>query len=95
MRGAIIKSPTDLVIGLAAVPGAFLFQAAWRLAGPSRGLQTLAVCLLIAPAYVIFAIGMMFLIANFFPWFSWGVLWPLILVAIGLLIVLSVMRRRQ
>jgi len=40
-------------------------------------------------------IGVLVLLAqlNVFWWFSWGTLWPLILVAIGALIILSVRRR--
>ena len=39
--------------------------------------------------------GILFLLANFnlFWWFNWGNLWPLILVAIGVLIILSARRR--
>ena len=39
--------------------------------------------------------GILFLLASFnlFWWFNWGNLWPLILVAIGVLIILSARRR--
>jgi len=44
---------------------------------------------------LIIVIGLLFLLGSFdlFWWFSWGNLWPLILVAIGLLIILSTRRR--
>ena len=40
--------------------------------------------------------GLVFLASNFiniFSWFNWSVLWPLILVAIGALVILSSIRR--
>jgi acetyltransferase-like isoleucine patch superfamily enzyme len=52
-----------VVIGVSAVPGALLFQAAWSWAQPHRLLGTVLVCLLIAPGYVIFAVGMVVLSA--------------------------------
>jgi len=44
---------------------------------------------------LIIVIGLLFLLDSFnlFWWFSWGNLWPLILVAVGLLIILSTRRR--
>ncbi len=44
---------------------------------------------------IIIVIGLLFLLGSFnlFWWFSWGNLWPLILVAVGLLIILSTRRR--
>ena len=44
---------------------------------------------------VLIIIGILFLLGSFnlFWWFSWGTLWPLILVAIGVLIILSARRR--
>ncbi len=44
---------------------------------------------------LIIVIGLLFLLGSFnlFWWFSWGNLWPLILVAVGLLIILSTRRR--
>lgn len=44
---------------------------------------------------VLIIIGILFLLGSFnlFWWFNWGTLWPLILVAIGVLIILSARRR--
>ncbi len=44
---------------------------------------------------IIIVLGVIFLLGSFdfFWWFSWGNLWPLVLVAIGMLIILSVRRR--
>lgn len=35
---------------------------------------------------IVMIIGILFLAANFFPWFGWGKMWPLILIIFGLLI---------
>jgi len=44
---------------------------------------------------LIIVLGLLFLLGSFdfFWWFSWGNLWPLILVAVGLLIIFSTRRR--
>jgi len=45
---------------------------------------------------IIIVFGLIFLLSSFFNifwWFSWSYLWPLILVAIGALIILSSIRR--
>jgi len=44
---------------------------------------------------ILIVVGILFLLGSFnlFWWFDWGNLWPLILVAIGLLIILSTRRR--
>lgn len=44
---------------------------------------------------IIIVLGILFLLGSFdlFWWFHWGNLWPLILVAIGVLIILSTRRR--
>jgi phage shock protein C len=42
---------------------------------------------------ILIVIGVFFLIASFFAWLSWKFLWPLILIAIGLLIIFGVRRR--
>jgi len=44
---------------------------------------------------ILIIIGILFLLGSFnlFWWFHWGTLWPLILVAIGVLIILSARRR--
>ncbi len=44
-------------------------------------------------AVLLIVIGVIFLLANFFAWLSWKYLWPLILIAIGLLIIFG--RRRK
>lgn len=40
-------------------------------------------------------IGVSFLLREYLPDFDWGLVWPLVLVGIGALIVVSSMRRRQ
>jgi len=44
---------------------------------------------------ILIVVGILFLLGSFnlFWWFDWGNLWPLILVAIGVLIILSARRR--
>ncbi len=44
-------------------------------------------------AVLLIVIGLLFLLGNFIPWFSWFRLWPLILIVIGLLIIFGVRRR--
>ena len=41
-------------------------------------------------------LGIIFLLSNFglFWWFRWGILWPLVVLAIGVLIILSTKKRR-
>jgi len=45
---------------------------------------------------ILIVLGILFLLGNFniFRWFNWGNLWPLVLVAIGVLIIFSVRKRR-
>ena len=45
---------------------------------------------------ILIVLGMLFLLGSFnlFWWFRWSTLWPLILVAIGVLIIFSVRKRR-
>ena len=45
---------------------------------------------------ILIVLGILFLLGsfNFFWWFNWGNLWPLILVAIGALIIFSTRRRK-
>ncbi len=38
---------------------------------------------------ILIFIGIIFLFANFFPWFSWGKLWPAVLIFFGLLILVG------
>jgi phage shock protein PspC (stress-responsive transcriptional regulator) len=42
---------------------------------------------------IIIIIGIIFLLRNFFHWFSWDYIWPVILIAIGLLVIFT--RRRS
>lgn len=42
---------------------------------------------------IIIIIGLIFLLQNFWHWFSWHYLWPVILIAIGLLVIFA--RRRS
>ncbi len=42
---------------------------------------------------IIVVIGVIFLLGNFFSWLSWKFLWPLFIVAIGLLIIFGTRRR--
>ena len=42
---------------------------------------------------ILIIFGIIFLLGNIFWWFNWGHLWPLILIAIGLLIILG--RKRK
>lgn len=44
---------------------------------------------------ILIVLGILFLVGsfNFFWWFHWGNLWPLILVAIGVLIIVSTKRK--
>ncbi len=46
---------------------------------------------------ILIALGVLFLLGSFnlFWWFHWGNLWPLIIVAIGVLIIVSARRRRH
>ena len=45
---------------------------------------------------ILIVLGSFFLLGSFniFRWFNWGNLWPLVLVAIGVLIIFSVRKRR-
>jgi len=45
---------------------------------------------------ILIVLGVLFLMGslNLFPWFHWGYLWPLILVAVGLIIIFSARRKK-
>ena len=45
---------------------------------------------------ILIVLGVLFLMGslNLFSWFHWGYLWPLILVAVGLIIIFSARRRK-
>ena len=36
------------------------------------------------PAIILFVIGVFFLVGNFAPWFTWGKLWPVLLIVVAL-----------
>ncbi|MHB0884469.1 MAG: PspC domain-containing protein [Bacillota bacterium] len=42
--------------------------------------------------WVLLGLGLLFLLRNFIPWFSWGLFWPLILVGFGVYILYSATR---
>jgi phage shock protein PspC (stress-responsive transcriptional regulator) len=42
---------------------------------------------------ILVVIGVIFLLNSLFSWLSWGRLWPLILIAIGLLVIIGIRRR--
>ena len=44
-------------------------------------------------AIILIIIGVIFLLGNFFSWLAWKYLWPVVLIVIGLLIILSPRRR--
>jgi phage shock protein PspC (stress-responsive transcriptional regulator) len=60
-----------------------------RSENPGRTRHWVGIALIVA--------GLLFLMANlgFFWWFDWDAMWPLILVAIGLVLILNVGRRRH
>lgn len=42
--------------------------------------------------WVLLGLGLLFLLRNFIPWFSWGLFWPLILVGFGVYILYNATR---
>ncbi len=42
--------------------------------------------------WVLLGLGLLFLLRNFIPWFTWGLFWPLILVAFGVYILYNATR---
>jgi phage shock protein C len=45
------------------------------------------------PALILIGLGLVFLFGNFFPWFAWHNLWPLILIVIGLAMIVNPKRK--
>jgi len=45
------------------------------------------------PALILIGLGLVFLFGNFFPWFAWHNLWPLILIVIGLAMIVNPRRK--
>ncbi len=43
---------------------------------------------------IIIAIGLLFLVNSFFPWIQWGKLWPLILIALGISIMVQAFTKK-
>jgi phage shock protein PspC (stress-responsive transcriptional regulator) len=45
------------------------------------------------PALILIGLGLVFLFGNFFPWFAWHNLWPVILIVIGLAMIVNPKRK--
>jgi len=43
---------------------------------------------------IVIVIGLLFLLNSFFPWVGWGNLWPLILIAIGIAIMIQAFKKK-
>ncbi len=43
---------------------------------------------------IIIVIGLIFLLNSFFPWFGWGGLWPLVLIALGIIIIIQSSKKK-
>jgi len=44
---------------------------------------------------IVIVIGSIFLLNGFFPWVGWGRLWPLILIAVGITIMIRAFKKRD
>jgi phage shock protein C len=44
---------------------------------------------------IVIAIGLIFLLNGFFPWVGWNKLWPLILIAAGLIIMIQAFKKKE
>src|SRR5665648_865764 len=44
---------------------------------------------------IVIVIGLIFLLNSFFPWIGWGRLWPLILIAVGITIMIKAFKKRD
>jgi phage shock protein C len=44
---------------------------------------------------IVIAIGLIFLLNGFFPWIGWNKLWPLILIAAGLIIMIQAFKKKD
>jgi phage shock protein C len=47
------------------------------------------------PGIALILVGVVFLLEDFFYWFSWSHLWPLIVIVVGAVMVLSAMQKRE
>lgn len=43
---------------------------------------------------IVIVIGLIFLLNSFFPWIGWGRLWPLILIAVGITIIIQAFKKK-
>ena len=44
---------------------------------------------------IVIAIGLIFLLNGFFPWVGWGRLWPVILIAVGITIMMKAFKKKD
>ncbi|HCL91068.1 MAG TPA: hypothetical protein DHW70_07080, partial [Candidatus Atribacteria bacterium] len=43
---------------------------------------------------IVIAVGLIFLLNGFFPWVGWNKLWPVILIAVGITIMIQALRKK-
>lgn len=85
---AAVEPATDPVTGETIVPAATPVPAATAPNAGSSGRAGVVV------GIGLVAIGIWFLLREYLPDINWGLLWPLVLVGIGALILVTSMRRR-
>lgn len=44
---------------------------------------------------IVIAIGLIFLLNGFFPWVGWNKLWPVILIAVGIIIMIQAFKKKD
>ncbi|GAH18878.1 unnamed protein product, partial [marine sediment metagenome] len=44
---------------------------------------------------IVIAIGLIFLLNSLFPWVGWGRLWPVILIAVGITIMIQAFKKKD
>ena len=44
---------------------------------------------------IVIAIGLIFLLNSIFPWVGWGRLWPVILIAVGIIIMIQAFKKKD
>ena len=44
---------------------------------------------------IVIAIGLIFLLNSFFPWVGWNKLWPVILIAVGIIIMIQAFKKKD
>jgi len=44
---------------------------------------------------IVIAVGLIFLLNGFFPWVGWNRLWPVILIAVGITIMIQAFKKRE